>query len=47
MQILTPEELLKPRNSLVHVDEAGHVDIENFGSNVREYFLPNAMRPGE
>ncbi len=45
--ILTPEELRKPRNSLVHVDEAGHVDLENFGSNVREHFLPNSMRPGK
>jgi len=36
----------KPRNSLVHVDSAGHVDVEHFGANVKEHFLPNEMKPG-
>jgi hypothetical protein len=30
----------------VHMDSAGHVDVENFGLNLREHFLPESMKPG-
>jgi hypothetical protein len=36
----------KPGNTLVHSDSAGHIDVENFGMNVRERFVPMSMKPG-
>jgi len=35
----------QPTNSFLHEDSAGHVDVENFGYNVKEHFIPESMKP--
>ena len=35
----------QPENRLLHEDSAGHVDVEDFGYNVKEHFIPESMKP--
>jgi hypothetical protein len=35
----------QPTNRFLHEDSAGHIDIEDFGYNVKEHFIPESMKP--